>query len=340
MDEKATYHLLFAKKLAGEITNEEQGLLTAWLNESPQHKQEMAQWERAWHQVGGADTFTPDVDTAWSKVKHRIGQGQTLRVEKKEAKVIGLFSSSLLRIAASIVLVSGLSYLGFRYLNPAHTEVLLSTIDEKTLFTLPDSSQVWLKPQSQLSYTEGFEGDVREVKLNGEAFFEVKRNEEKPFVVLGQKTRVQVLGTSFVVHAKQGDQREFVVVNTGKVQFSEIAQANNQVVLTKGDEAVFLPQQKMEVKAKSSANAATWKTNKLVFDNTSLQQVLRDLELYLGVPVKVANKGLLQCRFTGTFDTPSAESVLIVLSLSTHSTYRKTGNGYVLEGEGCGSVNN
>lgn len=342
MDEKTTYQELIAKYLAQEITASEQSLLSGWLKAHPDNQQTFDQLQKAWDKVGEqTPDFEPNVDAAWNKLKHRIGQGQTVNVEKKEANVISLFPSSFLRIAASVVLVAGLSSLGFFYLKGLNqTEVQISALNERTRFTLPDSSQVWLNPNTQLSYIEGFDGDVREVKLNGDAFFDIKRNEAKPFVVLGQKTRVQVLGTSFLVHSKGGDEREFVEVATGKVQFTDKNDSKNTCVLTAGDEAFFTPSRPLEVKKEVTQNASAWKTKRLAFDNTSLKDVLADVERYFGISVKVENEAMLNCRFTGVFENPTIEGVLQIVSISVNSTYQKDANQYLLLGIGCSSVNN
>jgi ferric-dicitrate binding protein FerR (iron transport regulator) len=333
---KEPYLDLISKYLSREITAVEQELLTKWLQKDPANQALFDQSQEAWNQGGeNLGAFEPDVDAAWDKFKHRIDLGQTENVEKEETKVIKLFPPFLLKIAASVSIFLVLSALAYYFLNKKPESVLVAATDKRTLFVLPDSSQVWLQPQSSLTYAPNSEGDTREVSLKGEGFFEVKRNEAKPFVVLGQKTRVQVLGTSFVVHSKPGDTREFVIVASGKVKFSEGEKPKNAVILTKGDEAVFQPQTPIHVETKASQNAVAWKSSRLQFDDTPLPQVLTDLELYFDIKIRASNPDLLKCRFTGTFELPTADEALNLISLSLNSSYKKDHTTYTLDGLGC-----
>ncbi len=334
---KGTYQEWIAKYLSREITAEEQELLSAWLNENPEHRQLFEQFQKAWNSTEELHaSFEPDVDAAWNKLKHRIGQGQTVNVKKGETTLIKLWPPSFLKIAASIALILAVSGIALYFLKSTrHRFVEVASQDTRTLFILPDSSHVWLQPHSTLSYSHDFGKQKRDVKLNGEGFFDVKRDEATPFIVVGQKTQVRVLGTSFVVHARQGDEKEFVVVASGKVQFGEATNPANAVVLTKGDEASFLPEKPLDVRRNASQNAVAWKTNRLQFDNTSLQQVLDDLELYFDIQVRTDNPALLKCQFTGTFELPSAEEVLNLVCLSLNSSYKKDGKTYTLHGLGC-----
>lgn len=330
------YQALIVKYLAKETSLSEEETLFQWLKEDPEHQLLFDQTEGVWNKAGKSDTesFTPDVDMAWNKLKHRIGQGQSDPVEK--TKVINLFSRAGFRVAASIALLIATSAIAFFYLKSDESQwVQLAATNSRTKVVLPDSSEVWLTQGSQLSYIQGFDGKTREVKLEGEAFFEVQSDESKPFVVVGHATKVQVLGTSFMVHSAKGDSVEFVQVATGKVQFAERGHEENTVTLLPGDEAIFVPEKPIRLREKRAQNTDVLKTNHLSFDNTALKEVLSDMQRYFGTAIQVENENLLNCRFTGDFQDPTEEGVLIVLSLSVNATYQKEGGGYVLRGNGC-----
>lgn len=319
------------------MSDTERAELWNWIDMHPDNQILFNQLSGVWDKTNEEveDDFEADVDLAWNKVQKRIRQGQTETEGGKKTKVIAMFPSSFLKIAASITIFFITGVAAYFYLQNQNPVIQVASNDRRTLFTLPDESKVWLQPHSTLSYTQHFEGNTREVQLSGEGFFEVKRNEEKPFVVLGQKTKVYVLGTSFVVHSKPNDKREYVVVATGKVQFSEMDNKKNYAILTAGDEAFFVPAHTIEHKVNSSHNASAWKSDRLQFNNTSLKEVIADLQLYFEVEINVENQALLNCRFTGDFESPTLKGVLDVLTVSLNSTYQKQNATYTLYGIGC-----
>ena len=331
---KETYEEMIVKYLAKELSTSESEELMKWVNERPENQRLFEHHQSTWTMAGLAtsEEFSPNVDAAWNKVQLRIHKGQV--ENERGAKMIKLFPTPFLRVAASvaILIVFGALYL---HLKNGNQTIQLAASQQRTRFVLPDSSQIWLQPHSSVSFSEGFKGETREVRLEGEGFFEVKRDESKPFVVLGKKTKVQVLGTSFVVHSDTKEEREFVVVATGKVQFSDRSNEQTKVVMTAGDEAFFLPNKGIEHKSKTSHNATAWKTGRLQFDNTPLKQVLTDLELYYGAKITVDSDAMLNCQFTGDFASAQLEHVLDVISVSINATYEKQSTAYRLQGAGC-----
>lgn len=332
---KETYEEMIGKYLAKELAPSESEELMKWVNERPENQRLLEHIQSTWTMAGLAtsEEFSPNVEAAWTKVQLRIHKGQV--ANERGAKVIKLFPTPLLKVAASVTILMVFGALLFSYLKNGNQTVQLAAKDQRTLFALPDGSQVWLQAQSTLSYSQDFQGETREVKLEGEGFFEIKRDESKPFIVLGKKTKVQVLGTSFVVHCNPKEEQEYVVVATGKVQFSDLSDEQNKVVMTAGDEAFYLPNKKINHKVNTSRNATAWKDSRLQFDNTPLKQVLADLELYYGTKIEVDNEALLNCQFTGDFASSQLEHVLDVIAVSINATYDKQSTVYQLHGIGC-----
>jgi len=331
---KETYEEMIVRHLAKELSTSESEELMKWVNERPENQRLFEHLQSVWTMAGLAtsEEFSPNVDAAWNKVQFRIHKGQV--ENERGTKMIKLFPTAFLKVAASVAILIAFGAL-FLYLKNGNQTIQLAAASQRTLFVLPDSSQVWLQPHSSISYSKGFKGATREVKLEGEGFFEVKRDENIPFVVLGKKTKVHVLGTSFVVHSDPKGGREFVVVATGKVQFSDLSNEQNKVVMKAGDEAFFLPNKGIELKTQTSHNAAAWKTGRLRFDDTPLKQVVSDLELYYGTTITVDSDAMLNCQFTGDFASAPLEHVLDVISVSINATYEKQATAYRLQGAGC-----
>ena len=204
-------------------------------------------------------------------------------------------------------------------------------------YDLPDGSEVTLKPRSQLLYADNFgkEGD-RNLELKGEAFFDVQRNPEKPFVINVEGTEVKVLGTSFNVDPSDGVE---VKVATGKVKLSAPRQgvAKPESVVLEAGEAARYDEEKTEITdvRKISENEFFWASRKLVYDLVPMRQVAKDLKKYYDVKLTFGNKILKDCKLKATFDDDPIDSIMKVIEISLKITVTKDGNKYLLEGAGC-----
>jgi ferric-dicitrate binding protein FerR (iron transport regulator) len=241
------------------------------------------------------------------------------------------------RAAAAVVLLIGAIWVIAAYLKREVAPVTLSAAGSKQVFFLPDSSRVTLNQFSSLTYQPGFEEQERKVTLRGEGFFEVKRNERKPFVVITGNARTQVLGTSFTVRSDEQAGTTEVEVVTGKVAFSTLKPNGKakRVILTPGFKAVA---GRVDAPVKTrieDPNFRAWQTDRLEFNNTPLEQVVASLQEYFGVTIKVENKKLLGCRFTGSFEQPKLKDVLEVLAVSMQVRYNYTEKHYTFSGGGC-----
>jgi ferric-dicitrate binding protein FerR (iron transport regulator) len=239
-------------------------------------------------------------------------------------------------VAAAITVLIGAIWLVVAWSQKTASPVTLTAGNSKEVFFLPDSSRVTLNQFSTLTFQPGLDGDERKVKLEGEGFFEVKRNDQKPFVVLTSNSRTEVLGTSFTVRSDEGGITEVQVV-TGKVAFSTLGQkrTGSRVILTPGFRAVAGKEDSVVKTRIEDQNFRAWQTERLEFDNTPLDQVVTSLGDYFGVTIKVENKKLLHCRFTGSFEQPKLKEVLEVLAESMQVRYNYEGKHYTLSGRGC-----
>lgn len=239
------------------------------------------------------------------------------------------------RIAAILVLAIGLGY----YFKLGQESPLISyttAVGEQLTVTLPDNSTVWLNENSSLIVSDQFNVDARNVQLNGEGFFEISRDEGKPFIITNALTQVEVLGTSFNVEAYPEMPNVQVDVATGIVAFSEISEKEKRIILKKGMRGIFDKNSKsLESGISTNANFLSWKTKKLEFKDAALSQVVQDLEEYFGVKIKIANTDLNGCRFTSSFEDPSIEDVLEILTITLDISFKKVDAGYIIDGRGC-----
>ncbi len=200
-------------------------------------------------------------DAAWQKVRAKIQP----QVQQQEAKVIPLFHTAI-RVAASVILVLGLAWLMKYYFFPFYGMEVIESGNRQITVVLPDSTHVWLNKGSRLVYDANFDDPTREVQLEGEAFFEVRRDVQRPFIVHTDQALTTVLGTSFNLRAYLDTEWEELAVATGKVAFSSSGSAAEAVV-TPGY-AATLNRQSYSIRKYSITddNAWAWKSGKLQFD--------------------------------------------------------------------------
>ena len=200
---------------------------------------------------------------------------------------------------------------------------------------LTDGSVVWLSPSTQLRYPKTFAPSLRAVQLEGEAFFEVRRDTTRPFVIQSGKLKTEVLGTTFNVRAYRNSLRFEVSVVTGKVAVSV---ANQQaVLLTARQQAVFNP--KAESLAKTglprSAKPKLWEPTTIAFEWASLRQVADALEESFGVRILFRNPALQHCKLRADFTNMRLPVILNLLCKTTDATYTLDGQTIELDGTGC-----
>ncbi|WP_128546509.1 FecR family protein [Larkinella soli] len=202
-------------------------------------------------------------------------------------------------------------------------------------YELTDGSVVWLSPSTRLRYPRRFAARLRAVDLEGEAFFEVRRDASRPFVIRSGKLKTEVLGTTFNVRAYRQSPRFEVSVVTGKVAVS--VSDRKKVLLTARQQAVF--NQKAESLAKTvlprRARPQVWEPATIAFEWASLGQVAGALEETFGVQIQFANPALRNCRLRADFTNMRLPVILNLLCKTTGSTYSLDGSLIELNGPGC-----
>jgi ferric-dicitrate binding protein FerR (iron transport regulator) len=200
---------------------------------------------------------------------------------------------------------------------------------------LSDGSHIVLNTGSEVKYPEKFGSDRREVYFWGEAFFEIASDPTRPFVIETGDARIKVLGTSFNVKAYPATGVTEVVVNTGTVLFYYVDNDNNilgQVILHKGDKGIYnRATHKLARMVNKDLNVISWKTNVLVFNETSLGEVMEVVGKKYGVNFHMESSELSRLKLTATFDNESLDSVLEVLSLVHKLQFTHNGKDYLVK---------
>lgn len=274
-----------------------------------------------------------DKRRAWERIQSAIN-GEKISSERSISSTF----RSIGRIAAAVALLIGLGISGtllYRHIRPVENAwAEASTTTRKIDVTLPDHSHVWLNRNSELVYPEHFRGGSREVRLKGEAFFEVAENRRKPFIVHSGGLAIRVTGTSFNVRCETfppGSKEHsgiLVTVLTGSVTLNDPANPGYEILLAPGCQGVYdATKRSLTKKINDDDNFLAWKTGILKFDNTALGDVCKILSRHFNVVIEPAQSAtLMQKRLTATYDNKDLDEILDILALTLEISYTKNEN--------------
>lgn len=243
--------------------------------------------------------------------KHRLEVKSSIykAIQKKQQNT----RKTLWRVAAGFLLLIGLGTTAVYY-SPSKSQIEYSQITRATNWgqqhdvTLPDGSIVRLNAGSSISYPEQFERAERVVQLSGEAFFDVVKNSEAPFVIHTEEVTTTVLGTSFNINTHD-ENNVIVTVATGKVRVS--ANSDSDVVVTSTQQAVYNKKTKhMRTQKVNLAEYLDWKDGILRFEDVTIAEAATKLQQWYNVTIKVLNDDIANCRFSGKFNNETLPTVL------------------------------
>lgn len=326
---------LIAKSIYDEnssITSEEQsGAIEELLPDSSERNQLL-------NMTGKVDIYFDlknySEDVAWEKVERQIHRQQPT----KKSGIRVLFLNPVFRVAAAIIVAALLTFSGYEtFFKSGGGEMVEITAASQVLktVTLPDGTLVSLNSNTKLSYPQIFSGKTREVSFEGEAFFEVKPDKNKPFIIHAGQAQIKVLGTSFNVSAYPQTELVEVVVETGRVQVSEQmtkTAKTNELILTPGDKGTLVYSSHSLYKTTNqNPNYLAWKTRILTFKATSLTKVIGELEKVYKVNIRLADQELGGLLLTAQFNDYSLDFILKVIENTFRIEVKNENGQYILK---------
>ena len=361
------FWLLVSLKLSGEARAEELAELQAYLDKNPAKKIHADRLNTVWsakHEVSEAQK-----DAAFNRHMQRLSNHLSepvLLYENAETNEMAFAEETkTTSVYKKLLWVSGIAaslffawFFVFR--NPVvskkeENKIARNEIStpkgNKTKVQLPDGTEVWLNADSKITYNENFQGKLREVQLTGEAFFDVVRDETRPFVIHTKVIDVKVLGTAFNVRSYANEKNTETSLIRGAVEVTvrhspEIKytlKPNDKLVIdndkAKASESDFVATKKLEELRRQiaktlqlkigenevNAKETLWTEDKLAFDNKPLEEIALMLERWFNVKVIVDDK-IKHEKYTGVFDYEDIREVLNVLKMTDrgfHYTYEK-----------------
>jgi ferric-dicitrate binding protein FerR (iron transport regulator) len=326
---------LCIKNLSNSISESEKAVLDEWLKSSDKNKFEYERIKRIWESTTPNNlTIELDIDQEWMKLNNLLDNESVRETTNKKSisEIIGSIFTPKLRPALAlgttlIIIVSAILF----YSN-IETERTLKTIttynNQKMEVQLSDGSTVHMNSGSKIEYYEEFDDNIREIKLEGEAFFSVNKD-GRPFIISTDNAVTTVLGTKFNVWARGKETR--VIVKEGKVSLAENVMPENKVILTRGETSKVIetlpPTEPSKIDPEEMIG---WLDGKMIFNNTPLFEIVGELERYYDVKVTLDNKELEEYNLTGTFENEKIDSVLSKICLALNLKYIEANDNYRL----------
>lgn len=309
---------LLVKYLFEDLTEAEMEMLMAWRKESPANKAFFATLVKVRLSYKYKEITSEKTITAFSQVNKKISKGVSFRLFKQAGKY-----------AAIIVFLISFSFGVGNYLSKDHQDVSISVSEGESIkkLNLPDGTVVWLNEGSTLKIPETFSFQKRTVKLTGEAYFDVKKNQKSPFLVDASSMQVKVVGTSFNLKNRPEDGMVETILVTGKVLLLD--KDGNQVYdMFPGEKVVYLPQSNEYIVNTVDTNVSTaWHLNQLRFENTSLREIVNKLSLIYDVNINLESKKLADRKYRCVINRDETlQQVLDILSYLAPIKYRIEGD--------------
>jgi len=285
------------------------------------YAKEYEKLKKIWTESGHTfENFTKDVDTSWRKLRMKT----ILNNANDDAHHRKLTNTPWMRWAASIALIIGLGgMLTFFWLNNTAAEQQVFTADNTVReIILTDSTRVTLNKNAILKIAGNFNENKRSVTLEGEAFFNVAKNKEKPFEIQCAKTLIRVLGTSFNVNENTDQEIVEVNVSTGRVLLKSRRAFNQEsIVLSKGERGIYhLSGGSLNKLPVTRDNYLSWKTGKIRFNDTPLDEVCETLSNIFKLKIIPVGKNTREILLTVSFKNEELEDILDVISLTLDAT--------------------
>lgn len=320
------YRELVIKFLAGEISDGEIDNLKEWLERDPVNRRIFDKENELWQESGTKtkhDYFK--LDKTWSDLSSNLNIGG------KRAGPVLILKKNNFRIfiaAASIVCMVAIGTLALWLVNSRSIKQIVNTSTkvctnqgEKAHIYLPDSTMIYMNSGTSIEYSSYYNVKERKVKLKGEAYFDIRSNPERPFIIELDKMILSATGTRVNVFSYENEGRIETTLVEGNIQVT----INDQEPLDikPGQQVVYFTKtNKALIRNVNAETYTSWKENKLRFIDTPFEEVLRNIARRYNVTFEIRSHDLLDLKFTATFIDESIDDVMQLLQAVSPITYR------------------
>ena len=289
-----------------ELSENEKHEIENWLSQSKSNRKEFEQYVSIWHAAQQSKVLhSLNLNLEWNQILHKTEYKSKMRTNA---------ISYALRIAAVLIISFGVYWFSdYTFFKPQYQYVKNEWKNKVKTVTLEDGTIVALNFNAGVYYPKHFNRKERKIKLKGNAFFDVVRNESKPFLVETPMSLVKVLGTSFDVDAESN--KTIVSVTSGKVKVSNKVDQNIFVELLPNEQAIQ-NDNNLKKYTVSAQNFIGWKTGRYLFENKSLFDVITLLERQFHFSFHFMDNELKKQKLTAEFNGENLNDIIEIIQLS------------------------
>lgn len=286
----------------------------AWALDREHAREKEEALREEWDRLDPAEVFTVD-ERSYRRKLERLHR--EMRVTPK-ARLITLSRRAAAVAAVVVVMLMGVEFFVVKHLAADSTTWLVTAENSKGRFTLPDGSTVWLNADSRLAYGADFaENGHRRVRLDGEAFFDVKRDTLAPFEVTMGELQVRVLGTRFMASHIDDFGIEEVTLQSGSVEVEHL-HSQERIRLAPDQNCTFdASTGLMSVRRVAAGNYCSWTGDSIVFENRTLEEIVINLEHWYNIRIRIETDVDPSVRLSFTLRPETLDETLRIIESLT-----------------------
>ena len=277
MDRETLY-----KFFEGAASYEEEVRIRQWMEHSPENRREFLKERKIFDSM----LLLGDEKTIEEKMRHKSWSLSSLGTE-------------LIKIAAAVAVTLGLSLL-YQFVSDKNGVVPMQSIyvptGQRVNITLSDGTNVWLNARTKIVYPAVFDKSVRQVAVDGEAYFDVAKDKKRPFIVETSRMNVKVLGTRFNVNDYDDNEEVSTTLVNGSV---EIVSGGQQAFRLVPGEQAYGKENELEKREVNVRLYTSWIDGKFLFNNTELEEIAKQISRWYDVEIFFSNESVKKVRFTG-----------------------------------------
>ena len=282
-----------------------------WINDSPKNKSYFDELQFYWDRESSVSKHIEfDPEKGFKQLKKKKAAQKRIQLRK------------LMQYAAVIALVISTSITSFVVLFPESDQIVVENHNQsEKMLNLPDGTSILLAQGGFISYSENFSETERLIKLKGEAFFDVAKDKNRPFIITTSHTKTRVLGTSFRI--TEMNKQTAIKVQSGIVEFIDKDDPNNKLKLTKGESARFFENQHALISKTKGSTNSNLKIKHLAYQNEKLETICQDLNEFFNTDIRIGSEQKKQLSMTATFEDQDLNNILESISFSLNLDIEK-----------------
>ncbi len=313
---------ILAKFLAGEASISEINVVLDWIDSSEKNIETFNEYEKIWSLTRASSSQKPfDANISWGEFNKQL--------VSKQRKQRFLYSGIAAAVIAFVVIFSQI----INTETPISTsQFIVVSIDTPVDTVLPDGSTIQLSAKSEIEYTFDLQTNTRVAKLDGEAYFDIKRDTTQKFIVKTEYCGLEVLGTQFNVDMMENSDVQIDVLSGRVKLFLPQTSGDTIFLIITDNETAIISMQSNTIEKQTQEASAFYKVNNtIVFQNTDLSTIISELTKCYSVEIELDSTVDKTLKFTSSFKENSLEEILTIITQTHDLSFSKEGGAYIIQ---------